>query len=89
MAGERLLRAGEYVVPGEYAEVESGRRVTLASPGFLPARLEGHIAYYRVVRCDWGETGETRLRQRQERFQQLVATMRKRLHRFIYPQRTS
>ena len=47
--GERLFRAGEYVAAGEYMEVDARRSVVLPSPDFLPARLDGRVACYRLV----------------------------------------
>lgn len=80
--GERLFRAGEYAAPGEYMEVETARRLTLTSPDFLPARLDGHVACYRTVRCGPGTTGEPTLKQRQEQFQHLVVRLHQRLYNF-------
>ena len=81
--GEQLFRAGEYATPGEYVEVETNRRLTLTSPGSLPARLDGNVACYRTVRCGRATTGEPALRQRQEQFQHLVARVHKRLYNFV------
>ncbi|HLK58217.1 MAG TPA: RNA polymerase sigma factor [Chthonomonadaceae bacterium] len=80
--GEPLFRAGEYVEPGEYVEIEIGRSVTLTSPDFLPARLDGHVACYRRVRRSQGETGEQKLVQRQAEFQEMTAQIRLRLYHF-------
>jgi RNA polymerase sigma-70 factor (ECF subfamily) len=81
---ERLFRAGEYVSPGEYVEVETTRRLTLEAPDFLPARLDGHVACYRAVRCGGKTPEEPTLRLRQEQFQQLVARVQQRLYNFAY-----
>jgi RNA polymerase sigma-70 factor (ECF subfamily) len=82
VTGERLFRAGEYAAPGEYVESETGRRLILASPDFLPARLDGRVACYRLMRRGQRETEEQRLLQRQAQFQRLAAKMYPRLYNF-------
>jgi hypothetical protein len=48
--GMELFRAGDYVAPGAYIEIEMRRCITLASPDYLPARLDGKVAWYRLAR---------------------------------------
>lgn len=80
--GERLFRAGEYVAPGAYNEIETGRCITLLSPDFLPARLDGKVACYRLAKGGQNAMAEPALAQRQARFQVYVARTRQRLYRF-------
>lgn len=81
--GARLFRAGDYVAPGEYVEIETRRRIHLATPDFLPARLDGQVACYRLAQPGWGESRETALGQRQAQFQTLVAQTHTRLFNFV------
>ncbi len=80
--GERLFLAGEYVAPGEYVEMETNRRIALPGPGFLPARLDGHVACYRLARRGLGGTGDMALARRQAQFQCLAEQTHKRLYNF-------
>jgi RNA polymerase sigma-70 factor, ECF subfamily len=79
----KLFRAGEYVAPGAYFEIETGRCLTLVVPGFLPARLEGQVAYYRLAHRGSGETSEQSLVRKQMSFHALVAHSHKRLYHFV------
>ncbi len=49
--GEALFRAGNYVAPGAYIEIETGRCVILTARDYLPARLDGKVAWYRPQRA--------------------------------------
>ena len=44
-----LYRAGEYVPPGEYRDIRSGRVVELLAEDYLPASLDGQVACYRML----------------------------------------
>lgn len=81
--GEPLFRAGDYAAPGEYIEVETRRHVTLLSPDFLPACMEGQTACYRLLRRNWRETGAQALAEKQTRFHALVAHSHKRIYHFV------
>jgi RNA polymerase sigma-70 factor, ECF subfamily len=81
--GERLFRAGEYVAPGEYIEMETRRRIALTSPNFLPAPLDGKAACYRLVQHARRESGEQLLAERQAQFHALVARTHKRLYHYV------
>ena len=81
--GERWFHAGEYVAPGKYIEIERGRCITLETPDFLPARLDGHAACYQLARQGSEETAGQTLVQRQSRFHVLAARTRKPLYNFV------
>ena len=82
ITGERLFRAGEYAAPGDYVEIQTGRRVTLVSPDFLPACLNGRVACYRLAKHGIGDTREQAFAQRQAHFQRLAARVHPRLYSF-------
>lgn len=77
-----MFLAGDYVAPGEYVEMETNRRIALTAPGFLPARLDGRVACYRLTRRGQGETADRALALRQAQFQYFAAQTHTRLYNF-------
>ena len=80
--GERWFRAGEYAAPGTYIEIETRRSVTLLAPDFLPARLDGQAACYRLTRRGADIPQEPALAWKQAQFQIFAARTQKRLFLF-------
>ena len=80
--GERWFRAGEYAAPGEYIEIETRRPVILRAPDFLPARLDGRTAVYRLTWEGARNTEEMTLARKQAQFQIFAAQTQTRLFHF-------
>jgi hypothetical protein len=48
--GRKIFLAGERVLPGIYRQIEGDREIRLDREDYLPASLDGQVAYY--VRTD-------------------------------------
>ncbi len=55
--GQEIYWAGERVPPGQYRQVDGPRVITLLREDFLPASLDGKVAYYVQERI-WYEIRE-------------------------------
>ena len=47
--------AGDWVAPGLYQQMEGRCTVRMDQAGYLPASLDGRVAYYRRARPTWGQ----------------------------------